>query len=204
MTTLFATRLLAIPLVLAMVFILVRLGIFVHLHLTRRQLSILSNTVSDYGTGATRREFTAMGAITVAAYVIVIAIVGIEGLASGWLVAVGALGVLSGAVLLLFPTDLTGERISATGVTHWVFAVVQFAGLFVFMANVPAPTDGPAGLFAILTWAVRISFYTFLVTLAIPKLRRTIFGLTERIFVTVTPLWFATLAAVLLTTPRIH
>ncbi len=46
-------------------------------------------------------------------------------------------------------------------------------------------------------WVVRASFYAFLAALVLPKLRRRWIGVTERAFLTVTPLWFVVVGAAL-------
>ncbi|MFT4234242.1 MAG: hypothetical protein QM607_04475 [Microbacterium sp.] len=68
-----------------MALIVIRFGIFVHLHIRRPQLDIRRNTVSGYGADATRREFSVMAAITMSAYAVVIivgAILGVEAASS--------------------------------------------------------------------------------------------------------------------------
>lgn len=186
----------ALPLAIAL--IVVRLGIFVHLHVARREFSLLRNTVSDFGTGPTRREWTVMNAVTLVAYALVLSVCAAHGIRPGWALVFGGVGVAAAVAMQFFPTDLTGTKTTATGVVHWALAVAQFAGLFVAMTNVVVPAGSAAGLVEVLTWIVRVSFYAFLVTLVIPALRRRVMGLTERLFLIATPLWFLVVAIALL------
>lgn len=187
----------ALP-ILAIALIAARLGIFLHLHVAHREFSPLRNTVSDYGTGRTRPEFTLMAALSMPAYAFVLITCSLTGMGPTWALIAGGIGVLAGAVMPLLPTDLTGTKLTATGVTHWALAIIQFAGLFVAMTNLVLPADASPLVFEIITWIVRITFYAFLVTLILPKLRRSVMGLAERLFVTATALWFMTVAAYLI------
>lgn len=179
---------------LAIALILGRLVLFVHLHLVRPELSPLRNTVSDYGTGASRREYTLMSILSLPAYALVLIACAVAAVGPFWAIAAGLIGLLAGAVMLFFPTDLTGTKTTTTGVAHWVLAVVQFAGLFVLMTNLALPGSVAVLPFHVITWIVRVTFYAFLVTLVLPRLRRTLIGLTERAFLTATPIWFVVVA----------
>ncbi|MGN8026000.1 DUF998 domain-containing protein [Microbacterium sp. 22242] len=184
--------------ILAIALILGRLVLFVHLHLAHREFSPLRNTVSDYGTGATRREYTLMSVLSLPAYALVLTACAVAAVGPAWALVAGWVGVLAGAAMLFFPTDLTGTKMTATGVAHWVLAVVQFAGLFVLMTNLAVPGGLSPVPFEVITWIVRVSFYAFLITLVIPRLRRTLIGLTERAFLTATPIWFLIVALYLI------
>jgi hypothetical protein len=67
--------------------------------------------------------------------------------------------------------------------------------LFLAMVNLDL---GTSSLAVAVTWVVRVTFYAFLASLVLPKLRRSVLGLTERAFLVATPLWFLTLAGLLL------
>jgi hypothetical protein len=177
------------------VLILVRFGMFAHLHAVRRDLEPLHNTVSDLGTGTSRREFTVMGALTAVAYVLVLIATALAGVGPIWALVVGLLGVAAQVAMFFFPTDLTGTGTTTIGTLHWLFAILQFAGLFLAMVNLDL---GTSSLAVAVTWVVRVTFYAFLASLVLPKLRRSVLGLTERAFLVATPLWFLTLAGLLL------
>ncbi len=123
------------------------------------------------------------------AYLLVLAGARHEGVGPGWTLAVLAGAVVAQVALMLVPTDLTGTTRTATGVLHWVLAVLTFAGLFTFVTTVRVE-----GLDA-LTWVARGTFYAFLATL-LPRLRG-LLGLTERLWLTVVPVWFGCFAVVL-------
>jgi hypothetical protein len=170
----------------AIVLILVRFGMFAHLHAVRRDLEPLHNTVSDLGTGTSRREFTVMGALTAVAYVLVLIATALAGVGPIWALVVGLLGVAAQVAMFFFPTDLTGTGTTTIGTLH---------GLFLAMVNLDL---GTSSLAVAVTWVVRVTFYAFLASLVLPKLRRSVLGLTERAFLVATPLWFLTLAGLLL------
>ncbi len=181
----------------AVVLLVARLALFVHLHLVRPDLSPREHTVSDLGTGSSRTEFTVLGLLTAAAYVLVLVACVLQGVGPAVPLLALAIGVAAMLVMLCFPTDLTGRTRTATGTAHWLLAVVQFTGLFVAMVNLDLTPVLPAEAVGIMRWVVRISFYAFLAALVLPKLRRRWLGVTERVFLTVTPLWFVVVGAAL-------
>jgi hypothetical protein len=103
--------------------------------------------------------------------------------------------------MTLFPTDLEGRRISGAGLLHYVFAVAAFTLTYLAISgltpalradDLSAWVRAPLGWTA---WAVGPALALVVVTMLQP-LRR-IFGLSERIFLLTTNVWFA-LAALLL------
>ncbi|MDN6439437.1 MAG: DUF998 domain-containing protein [Corynebacterium nuruki] len=191
-TTATATALLAVPL------LVVRLGLFVRLHLIRRDLSPVRNTVSDLGTGRSRRMYTIMGVLTAVGYLLILVAAADVGLGPRTYLVIGGIGVLAQLLTLIAPTDLTGTGRTRTGRIHLLLAVVQFTCLFVTMVNLDLTGLPTAGMQDGLRWVVRVSFYVFLVTLVVPGLRHRWLGLTERVFLVVSPLWFLVLAVALL------
>lgn len=181
----------------AVVLLVARLALFIHLHLVRPDLSPRERTVSDLGTGSSRTEFTVMGLLTAAAYVLVLVACVLQGVGPAVPLLALAIGAAAMLVMLCFPADLTGRTRTATGTVHWLLAVVQFTGLFVAMVNLDLTPVLPAEAVGIMRWVVRASFYAFLATLVLPKLRRRWIGVTERAFLTVTPLWFVVVGAAL-------
>lgn len=181
----------------AVVLLVARLALFIHLHLVRPDLSPREHTVSDLGTGSSRTEFTVMGLLTAVAYVLVLVACVLQGVGPAVPLLALAIGAAAMLVMLCFPTDVTGRTRTATGTVHWLLAVVQFTGLFVAMVNLDLTPVLPAEAVGIMRWVVRVSFYAFLATLVLPKLRRRWIGVTERAFLTVTQLWFVVVGAAL-------
>ncbi|GAA3953753.1 DUF998 domain-containing protein [Gordonia caeni] len=181
----------------AVVLLVVRLVLFVHLHLVRRDLSLWSHTVSDLGTGSSRAEFTVMGVLTAVAYGLVLVACVLRDIGPDVPRVFFGVGIVALLVMLCFPTDPTGRSRTAVGAVHWVLAVIQFAGLFVAMVNLDLTPVLPAEAMGVMRWVVRISFYAFLAALLLPALRRRCLGVTERVFLTVTPLWFIVLGTAL-------
>ncbi|WP_448221707.1 DUF998 domain-containing protein [Gordonia iterans] len=119
----------------AVVLLVARLALFIHLHLVRPDLSPREHTVSDLGTGSSRTEFTVMGLLTAVAYVLVLVACVLQGVGPAVPLLALAIGAAAMLVMLCFPTDLTERTRTATGTVHWLLAVVQFTGLFVAMVN---------------------------------------------------------------------
>ena len=186
-------------LVIAIALSAIRLGIFALLHTNYREFNVLKNTVSDYGTGKSRGLYSLMGGLSLVAYVALFIFLMADDFTPIWPVWVLGLGVLGSIAILFFPTDRTGEKMTTTGIIHWALAVINFAALFVFMTNaqVPHVATQPDSFVAV-TWIVRITFYVFLASLVLPKLRRSLMGLTERLFLVATPLWFIVFSILLL------
>ena len=177
----------------------IRLAVFGLLHVKYPQFNIFKNTVSDYGTGTSRRLYSIMGSLSLLAYTCLFAYLLSTDFQPAWLTYVLGAAVAGSIAILLFPTDLTGKAMTRTGRIHWGLAILNFATLFVFMTNatIPGIAMQPDAL-VIATWIVRITFYAFLASLLLPKLRKNCIGLTERLFLTATPLWFIVFALLLL------
>lgn len=177
-----------VALVIAIGLLVARLAIFAVLHIRHREFSPLRDTVSDYGTGATRGLYSAMGLLSLVGNALVLAVLLHLGATPGWAVALLGVAVVGSVLLLFVPTDRTGTAVTARERVHWLLAVVNFAGLFAFMTNVDVPGQSPPPTaLTLMTWVVRVTFYAFLVTLVVPSLRRSVMGLAERAFLTATP-----------------
>lgn len=176
-------------------FSILRLCVFFGLHVKYRELSILTNTVSDYGTGKSRSLYSVMGGLSLVAYVTLFAYLIDSSYSPSWLTTVLGIGIVGSIAILFFPTDRTGKAHTRTGRIHWLLAILNFTMLFVFMTNAQLPnTSAQVELLAAATWVVRITFYAFIVSLLLPKLRQSYVGFTERLFLTATPLWFIVFA----------
>lgn len=188
-----------ILLITTIILSIIRLGIFVLLHTSYSKFNVMRNTVSDYGTGKSRSLYSFMGLLSLIAYAALFIYLLLDHFAPIWPVYVLGIGILGSIAILFFPTDRTGEKITTTGMIHWGLAVLNFAALFVFMTNVQIPhVSTQPELFITFTWIVRVTFYVFLASLILPKLRRTLMGLTERLFLIATPAWFIVFACLLL------
>lgn len=185
----------------AIILFIARLLVFSYLHVRFRSYSILKNTVSDYGTGEARQMYSIAGILSLVAYALVTIELLLQQAQPVWLTTVLAASVLGSIAILFFPTDLTGtKKKTSSGIIHWLLAILNFTLVFVFITNADTfsflqPTTG---IFVVMTWAVRIAFYSFLATLFVPKLRERFIGLTERLFLTTIPLWFIVLCSIIL------
>ncbi len=176
--------------------LLVQLGAFAVLHV-RGRYSPVSQAVSDFGVGPTRRLFAAygliggLGALALAAATFADGRFPLRASVCLLLLALIRPGVLA------FPTDLEGTPLTRTGRLHYAFAIASFALLYMAI-DVLHPVaigqiDGPAlialsGLRRVITW----SLIGVVVCLA-PPLRKT-FGLVERAYLLSTLLWLIVFA----------
>ncbi|WP_018631330.1 DUF998 domain-containing protein [Neomegalonema perideroedes] len=175
---------------------LAQLALFARLHL-RGGRDPVSEAVSDYGVGPSRRLFALYGAAGIAAAAVLAGALLADGRfpAQGWLYLLAMAALRLG--VLAFPTDLEGERLTRSGKAHYLFAVASFA--LAYMA-VDALSPSAASLAAAwarpvlngLGWVVAASLAGVVICL-IPALRR-IFGLVERIFLLSVLLWLGIFA----------
>jgi len=174
------------------------------LHVLPTGYDPVRHAVSDYGVGRYRSLFT------VALYV---SSVGVFALAFALIKGVGSpplatrelwyllLIPLARVGMSLYPTNLEGQRISRTGLLHYVFAILAFTFTYLAISGMtPAlrnldPDGWVHDALGWTAWIVGPALALVVLTMVGP-LRR-MFGLFERIFLGSTNLWFA-LAAVLL------
>lgn len=177
----------------------IRIAIFALLHIQYPKFNPFKNTVSDYGTGDSRRLYSLIGSLSLLAYTGLFAYLLFSNYSPVWLIYILGIAVAGSIAILVFPTDLTGKKMTRTGRIHWLLAILNFSMLFVFMTNatIPDVASQPVAL-EIMTNIVRVAFYTFLASLVLPKLRAKYIGITERAFLTATPLWFITFSILLL------
>lgn len=181
---------------LAAGFFLAQLGAFGLLHV-RGRYSPVSQAVSDYGVGPTRRLFTLYGLIGSTGVLVLAAATVADGgfplRASVYLVllALVRLGVL------VFPTDLEGMPLTRAGKLHYAFAITSFALLYMAIDVLHPLAIGQIGgpalaaladLRPVITW----SLIGVIVCLA-PPLRR-VFGLAERAYLLSALLWLIVFA----------
>jgi hypothetical membrane protein len=187
----------------------VYLVILAVLHALPTGYSPVRHAVSDYGVGRYQSLFTS------ALYV---SSIGVLALAFALISGVGTPPLLTrdlGYLLLiplarigmtLFPTSLEGERISRTGLLHYVFAIAAFTLTYLATSGMtPAlraldPNGWAHAPLGWTAWIVAPALALVVVTMLRP-LRR-IFGLSERIFLLTTNVWFALAAGLLIS--RLH
>jgi hypothetical protein len=175
------------------------------LHALPTGYSPIRHAVSDYGVGRYRSLFT------VALYV---SSIGVLALAFALISGVGTpplstrnltyllLIPLARIGMTLFPTSLEDQRISRTGLLHYVFAVAAFTLTYLAISGMtPAlraldPSGWANAALGWTAWIVAPALALVVVTMLRP-LRR-IFGLFERIFLLTTNVWFAVAALLLI------
>ncbi|MDT0156030.1 DUF998 domain-containing protein [Microbacterium sp. ARD32] len=170
---------------------LVRLGLFVSLHLVKSDYSVVRHAVSDYAVGSTRRLSSAMTWITVPFWALLAAAVA-AGLpdwsdVTGIVVCLVALAAIF-LVLPFVPTDLEGQKLSMIGRLHYLLAIAWFAISYACMGNFARlfSARGPEWLGASLTvisWIALVSLAVSVVVLIVKQLRPKVFGISERVFI---------------------
>lgn len=183
---------------LAAALILGRLGIFAALHKTSSRHPI-REAVSDYGVGESRRLFSVMGGLQAAAWLALA--VGTWFGFPAWnyrgtaVIMLVALGVLA-AVLLLVPTDLEGEKLTARGLLHYLIAVLGFGLSYSLSGDISRMMSTGAGLLSVLHTVSMVSLIALCICL-LPPLRRW-FGLFERCFLLAISLFYLSYAVAVL------
>ena len=188
---------------LALIFGLARLGVFVALHLVPSEYTIVGHAVSDYAVGPTRRLSSAMTWLTAIFWALLAAAVGRRvpdwSAASGITIPLAALAVIF-IVLPLAPTDLEGEKATMIGRLHYVLAIAWFAISYACMGNFTRffTAEGPAwlaGLLGVIAWIAAISLAASVFVLIVKRLRPKVFGISERIFILAVSLFYLGVAA---------
>lgn len=175
------------------------LAIFLAFHRLRPDVNILRDPVSNYGVGSSAALFRVYAMLGAAAALVLALEFHLLGQAPGRLVAYLALSALARAGVAIFPTDPGHEFAGRNGRLHMLFAIANFA--LVYMAvdvasGVIAANASPlAGGTTVLSWVAALSLAGVVLTMIGPLRGR--FGLAERIFLASTAL-FLLLAAVFL------
>lgn len=169
----------------------IRLALFIGLHVVKSDYSPVRHAVSDYAVGSTRRLSSAMTWVTVPFWGFLAAAVG-TGLAD-WPDATGitvALAVLAVVFLVLpfVPTDLEGQKLSVVGRLHYLLAIAWFAISYACMGNFARlfSARGPewlGGTLTVISWIAAASLIVSVLVLIVKKLRPMVFGISERIFI---------------------
>lgn len=168
----------------------------------RREVSPISEAVSDYGVGDLRwlYRLTAMW-------------LGLAGLLTGAMLgdamypkptSVILLLILFAAVrwaITLFPTDLEGEELTSTGRSHLVLAVLAFASISVAAVVFPSLIgddrfwDEEAGLLTAIGWAMlALAIASGVTRRFLPQ----IFGLVERLLYLAMFAWLGAISVIML------
>lgn len=186
-----------ILLISALVLLGVRCVLFVGVHFYHHEHTPpFRTTLSEYGTGKGRPMFTAMGMVTLLAYVLIAICFGISHIASSpWLVLL-AFAIWSQFMLFLFPVDdLSREARTRSGKLHAVFALLGFILFYIFVCFVPLPAGwAQSGWITSAIVLTHVGFWSMILVAAVPTFRRVV-GLAERIYLIAVPYWFIVVAA---------
>ncbi|WP_344158891.1 DUF998 domain-containing protein [Kribbella yunnanensis] len=160
---------------------LIRLGLFVALHLVRSDYNPIEHAVSDYAVGPTRRLATTATWVWAAAWATLAAAVDHGTI---WLLLLAAIF----AVLPFLPTDLEGARRTVVGRVHYIAAIAWFAISFTLTSTFTAQYN--LVVLTALRWIALVSLAALVVALLVRPLRRRFFGLSERIFIVAINLFY--------------
>lgn len=190
----------------ALVLGLVRLVLFVALHIVPSEYSIVKHAVSDYAVGSTRKLSTAMTWTTVLFWAALAAAVW-TGLPDWSDTPTMTLALVALAVIFLVlpfaPTDIEGEKATFIGRLHYVLAIAWFAISYACMGNFvryfTAHEVASLGAFLqVMSWIALISLVVSVAVLIIKKLRPKVFGISERVFILSVSLFYLGVATELL------
>jgi hypothetical protein len=144
------------------------------------------DAVSDYGASGYRLFYTVLVcSLGLGALLLLIALAIGTGVAKGGLIWLGVYAAARIAIAF-FPHDLEGKPVTPTGRVHLALAAAAFAAIAFAAADLaPALRDEPGWggetLIGALRWAVIITAVATLVARVVIPVRRTTFGLIERL-----------------------
>lgn len=181
-----------------------RLILFVALHVMRSDYNIVEHAVSDYAVGRTSKVSAYMTWYTAGVWLTLLLalLVGPAPQPSTSTIAQLVALVVIFVVLPFLPTDLEGQRRTATGTLHYVAATAWFALSYSLTGNFSRMlADAGTATIALtaLRWIALVSLVALCIGL-IPALRKRLFGIAERIFLLAITVFYL-LAAVLLMLP---
>lgn len=181
-----------------------RLILFVALHVMRSDYNIVEHAVSDYAVGRTSKVSAYMTWYTAGVWLTLLLalLVGPAPQPSTSTIAQLVALVVIFVVLPFLPTDLEGQRRTATGTLHHVAAIAWFALSYSLTGNFSRMlADAGTATIALtaLRWIALVSLVALCIGL-IPALRKRLFGIAERIFLLAITVFYL-LAAVLLMLP---
>jgi hypothetical protein len=185
----------------ALIFFVARFGVLVALHLVPNPYHPITDAVSNYAVGSTKRLTMIMTWLSVGGWLALAGTVWFG--ESGWAdrvpvtIMLIALAVIF-AVLPYAPTDVEGKP-TLRGRLHLILAVAWFALAYILTGDFATLADGRWGtplaqLATGLHWAALVGLITALV---IRPLRRW-FGLAERVFIVAISLFYLVASAGLL------
>jgi hypothetical protein len=181
---------------------LIVVALFFVFHFVDRNLSPVTNAVSEYGIGGTASLFVVYGLVG-SLGALLLGVATLTTSAATFPTQVPLYLVLLAAVrlgVLRFHTDIRGEKKTKEGRFHFIFAIATFALTYMTVAAAQ-PTVHGISLSTIdvvietLSWIAAVSLMAVVVTLLTPL--RTYFGLIERIFLLSTALWLLVLSGAL-------
>jgi hypothetical protein len=168
----------------------VRLIMFVVLHLVHSDYNIINHAVSDYAVGRTRWLSRAMSWVTALAWASLA--VGVVVDFPHWsdergVVVCLVILVVIFVVLPFFPTDIEGESRTTIGLIHYLGAIAWFALSYGIMGNfvrlVQAEhVEGFGGFLNVVQWIALVFLIALVAALVLKVLRSRVFGISERLF----------------------
>jgi hypothetical membrane protein len=165
---------------------LVCLGSVVLLHFLPTGYHPTRNAVSDYGVGRHRIwHRIAVVSLAVAGFATAVASLGTVRPEPASVVTFLIVFGISRILLPLFPTDIEGQPRTKTGRIHWALAITSFTSL-----AITAGFFKGTGLDDVVGWIVVGTAVFMLLVLCMPRLRRRILGLAERLFYFSMICWF--------------
>jgi hypothetical protein len=191
--------------VLALIGRLGYLAVFAALHVLPTGYEPVRHAVSDYGVGRYGRLFTAAVRVAAAGGLALAAAVALEvgspPLRAGDVPLLVALPIAQFAMSFV-PTDLEGRRLTPAGAAHYLLAILSFTVTYMTIARLTPELRAlyPGYLtIEVLGWAAAVAgpALALVVVTMVPRLRR-VFGLTERVFLLTTHVWFLAMTALLL------
>lgn len=169
--------------------------LFVVLHVQNPHYSIVKHAVSDYAVGPSGRLFALYNLIgTLGALLVAYLLFASKTPVFPPHIITNMLLMVAARVgLLLFKTNLEGEKMTTTGRLHYLFAVLNFAFAYMVIADAtPILSSMTAAWVQSLLGAIKVIAAVSLggVVVTLLKPLRPIFGIVERTFLLSVMVWF--------------
>ncbi|TCW34459.1 DUF998 domain-containing protein [Laceyella sacchari] len=186
--------------------------IMLYLHVKFKNYNPIYHAVSDYGVGESRKLQVLSGVCHIISSLLLVFVL------LCWdkdfhfkTAAIIMLGIRALTILgvLVFPTDLEGEKRTTTGRLHYLSAIIQFTMTATIIFNLTPVfvqmgiSSAYATTLVILTWITKISLIGVILGMFVSPIKK-IFGLVERGFLFSSALYFLIFSIMLPTLISLH
>jgi len=184
---------------IGLITVVIYLGIYILLHFQTSKYNPIRHAVSDYAIGKTKKLFNTYVVFSIISIAAVwISLINIQSASIiPVLVSLAFIFLLLGRIfVLVFPTNLEGQKLTGTEVLHYIGAIISFTGAYICMTSsffISLANERLIyGILVTISFTALPALLLVIITLLLKPLRQ-IFGLSERIFLTLFGVWLLTI-----------